>query len=409
MPTGVALLHDPAFNKGTAFSRARARRARPARAAAAARVHAGGAGRARARELPAQADAAREVHRPRRPARPQRGAVLPAAHRPSRRDAADRLHADGRPRLPAVRPHLPAAARPLRQRARPRLASAGARQLAAARRRDHRGDATASASSASATSAPTAWASRSASSRCTRRARACIPNLCLPVLLDVGTNNPRAAQRPALPRPAGAAPDRRRLRRARRGVRRPRRARSSRTWSIQFEDFANHNAFRLLERYRDRIPTFNDDIQGTAAVTLAGIISALRVTGGRLTEQTHPVPGRGEAATGIANLTVSAMVAQGLTPEAARRRCWLVDSQGLVRSVARRRSPQHKRPFAHEHAPVADLLGAVRAHAADRDHRRGGGRRRVHRGACWRRWPGSTSGRSSSRCPIRRRNPSARR
>ncbi len=94
---------------------------------------------ARARELPAQADAAREVHRPRQPARPQRGALLPPADRLPRRDDADRLHADGRPRVPAVRPHLPAAARPLRQRARPRPRARGARQLAAARRRDHRG------------------------------------------------------------------------------------------------------------------------------------------------------------------------------------------------------------------------------------------------------------------------------
>jgi malate dehydrogenase (oxaloacetate-decarboxylating)(NADP+) len=129
---------------------------------------------------------------------------------------------------------------------------------------------------------------------------------------------------------------------------------------IQFEDFANHHAFRLLERYRDRIACFNDDIQGTAAVTLAGLVSAMRVTGGRLEDQTILFQGAGEAATGIANLAVSAMVTQGMAVEAARRRCWLVDSQGLV-TAARGSLAGHKRPFAHEHAPVRDLAEAVKA------------------------------------------------
>jgi malate dehydrogenase (oxaloacetate-decarboxylating)(NADP+) len=129
---------------------------------------------------------------------------------------------------------------------------------------------------------------------------------------------------------------------------------------IQFEDFASHNAFRLLRKYRDRIPTFNDDIQGTAAVTLAGILSAQRITGSALKEQTLLFQGAGEAATGIADLAVEAMVAKGLTKTQARGRCWLFDSQGLVVSQ-RSDLAEHKRPYAHDHAPVGTLLDAVKA------------------------------------------------
>jgi malate dehydrogenase (oxaloacetate-decarboxylating)(NADP+) len=185
------------------------------------------------------------------------------------------------------------------------------------------------------------------------------PDLCLPVLLDVGTNNPELRSDPfylglAEPRLNGAEYDAlvdefvTAARDVFPGV------------VIQFEDFANHHAFDLLARYRDRMPVFNDDIQGTASVTLAGILSALRVTGTDLTRQTLLFQGAGEAATGIANLTVSAMVAEGLSLAEARKRCWLVDSQGLV-TASRNSLARHKQPFAHEHAPVSDLPGAVRA------------------------------------------------
>lgn len=184
------------------------------------------------------------------------------------------------------------------------------------------------------------------------------PNLCLPVMLDVGTNNAELLTDPFYVglrqrRLRGAAYDElvdefvSAAQQVFPGV------------VIQFEDFANQNAFRLLAKYRSRVPAFNDDIQGTAAVALAGIFSALRVTGGTLTDQKILFLGAGEAATGIADLVVSAMAAQGLPEDAARRRCWLTDSQGLV-VRSRADLAGHKLPYAHEHARVGDFLSAVK-------------------------------------------------
>jgi len=185
------------------------------------------------------------------------------------------------------------------------------------------------------------------------------PTQCLPVMLDVGTNNPTLRDDPlylGLPRPrlTGAAYDElieefvSAAVEVFPGV------------VVQFEDFANHNAFRLLTKYRDRICTFNDDIQGTAAVALSGLCSALRVTGTPLDRQRVLFLGAGEAATGIADLVVAALVAGGADPAQARRSCWLFDSKGLVVASRLGELAEHKLPYAHQHAPQADFVAAIR-------------------------------------------------
>jgi malate dehydrogenase (oxaloacetate-decarboxylating)(NADP+) len=128
---------------------------------------------------------------------------------------------------------------------------------------------------------------------------------------------------------------------------------------IQWEDFANHNAFRVLEKYKDRACTFNDDMQGTAAVALAGLYSSTELTGIRLKDQRFLFCGAGEAAIGIGGLIVNALMAEGLSEAEAASRCWFMDSKSLVVS-SRKDLQEHKRAFAHEHAPIADLAAAVR-------------------------------------------------
>ncbi len=155
------------------------------------------------------------------------------------------------------------------------------------------------------------------------------PQVCLPIMLDVGTNNQALLDDPLYL-----------------GLRQTRtRGEAYDSFveefvdavqalfpkcCIQWEDFANINAVPILARYQDKVCTFNDDIQGTAAVALAGVYGALRISGGTLADQRFLFLGAGSAATGIAELISQAMAREGLPLSAARARNTLFDVNGLM-------------------------------------------------------------------------------
>ncbi|MBX3354505.1 MAG: NAD-dependent malic enzyme [Phycisphaeraceae bacterium] len=185
------------------------------------------------------------------------------------------------------------------------------------------------------------------------------PHSTLPVVLDVGTNNDALLTDPLYP-----------------GLRR-RRAEGTEYDDfveefvmavqevfphacIQFEDFTNRNATPLLQRFRDRVSCFNDDIQGTAAVAVAGLFAACRIQGTHLRDHRYLFFGAGSAATGIAELCCLQMTREGLSRSEALARCSLMNSKGLV-THASAGLLDHQQPFAHEHAPEPTLLGAVRS------------------------------------------------
>jgi len=126
---------------------------------------------------------------------------------------------------------------------------------------------------------------------------------------------------------------------------------------IQFEDWAGVDAVRLLNRYRDKVCCFNDDIQGTAAVALAGLLGALRITRGKLSGQTFLFLGAGSAGIGIADLLVQAMTAEGLSADAARARIWFFDVNGLL-GASRKDLADFQKPYAHGD-PIKDFVQAI--------------------------------------------------
>jgi malate dehydrogenase (oxaloacetate-decarboxylating)(NADP+) len=120
---------------------------------------------------------------------------------------------------------------------------------------------------------------------------------------------------------------------------------------IHFEDWTGADAVHLLERYRDKVCCYNDDVQGTAGITLAGMINACKIKGTDLKDETYLFLGAGSAGIGLSNLLCSALVQQGLTLEQARSRVHMFDIIGLLES-SRTDLVDYQRPYAHAHAPM---------------------------------------------------------
>ncbi|XP_014215831.1 NADP-dependent malic enzyme isoform X2 [Copidosoma floridanum] len=187
------------------------------------------------------------------------------------------------------------------------------------------------------------------------------PHQCLPITIDVGTNNEQLRNDPhyiGLNKPRTVGPEYDELldefmsacvKKYGQNV------------LIQFEDFGNHNAFRFLDKYRHAYCTFNDDIQGTAAVAVAGIIASQRLTRKPMRDNKFVFLGAGEAAIGIADLCVRAMEAEGCSKEEARNNIWMLDINGLLTTTRKTGDLEgHKIFYAKDVPPVNTLAEVVK-------------------------------------------------
>jgi malate dehydrogenase (oxaloacetate-decarboxylating)(NADP+) len=127
---------------------------------------------------------------------------------------------------------------------------------------------------------------------------------------------------------------------------------------IHFEDWTGADAVHLLARYRDKYCVYNDDVQGTAGIVLAGMINAAKLKHTKLAAEKYLFLGAGSAAIGLANLLCSALVAQGMTLKEAQGRVYMFNTKGLL--VATRTDlADFQKPYAHEHAPARDFVAAI--------------------------------------------------
>ncbi|MCR4438999.1 MAG: NAD-dependent malic enzyme [bacterium] len=177
------------------------------------------------------------------------------------------------------------------------------------------------------------------------------PAFCLPVLIDVGTNNEDALRDPLYiglkqRRLTGDKYDHV-IEQFVMGVRR-----TFPNALLQWEDFGKHNAFRLLERYRERICSFDDDIQGTGAVTVAALLAAMRIKGERLRDQRFVILGQGQAGIGIARQIHTGLMEEGLSDAEAKALIFGLDKDGLL--VEGMQVSEEQRPWLKPRAAIAD-------------------------------------------------------